>query len=77
MKGTIYANPTFIRKNMKSPTVISVNPLVVYDENRLYFNDHSFKWEFKDIVNCTFSPTYKVLLVLTDDYKIYVFTEQL
>lgn len=77
MQGTVYANPTFIRKNIKQPTIISIHPLVAYDEHRLYFNNTSVKWDFKDIVNCTFSNTYKVLLVLTDDYKIYVFTENL
>lgn len=77
MHGTVYANPTFIRKNIKQPTIISIHPLVAYDEHRLYFNNTSVKWDFKDIVNCTFSNTYKVLLVLTDDYKIYVFTENL
>lgn len=77
MQGTIYANPTFIKKNIKQPTIISINPLVAYDEHRLYLNNTCIKWDFKDIVNCTFSNIYKVLLVLTDDYKIYVFTENL
>jgi hypothetical protein len=62
---------------MRQPTVISIRPLVAYDDSRLYFNNLSIKWEAKDIVNCTYSNIYKVLLVLTDDFKIYVFTEQL
>ena len=74
MKGTFYANPTFVRLNIRQPTIISVHPLVVYDEKRLFFNSLSIKWEHKDIVNCTYLHHYKVLLVLTDDYKIYVFT---
>lgn len=77
MKGTLYANPTFVRKPIRQPTLISIHPLVAYDEHRLYFNQSSVKWEYKDIVNCTFLPSSKALLVLTDDYKIYVFTEHL
>lgn len=77
MKGSLYANPTFISMKIRKPTVISTQPLVAYDENRLYYNNISIKWQAKDIVNCTFSPTYKVLLILSDDCKIYVLNEQL
>lgn len=77
MKGTLYANPTFIRKNIRHPMLISIDPLVAYDEHRLFFNGASIKWTFKDIVNCTYLHRYQVLLVLTDDYKVYVFTQQL
>ena len=77
MKGTLYANPTFIRKNIRQPMLISISPLVAYDEHRLFFNNLSMKWVYKDIVNCTYLENYQVLLVLTDDYKIYVFTNQL
>lgn len=31
MKGNLYANPTFIRRNIRQPTVISIRPLVAYD----------------------------------------------
>lgn len=31
MKGTLYANPTFIRKPIRQPTLISIRPLVAYD----------------------------------------------
>lgn len=44
MKGHLYANPTFVRKNIRQPTVISIRPLVAYDDNRLYFNNLSIKW---------------------------------
>lgn len=74
MQGPLYANPTFISKNIRLPTLISIHPLVAYDEHRLFFNNTSIKWEYKDIVNCTFIQSCKILLVLTDDYKIYVFT---
>jgi hypothetical protein len=57
--------------------VISIRPLVTFDDSRLYFNNLSIRWEAKDIVNCTYSQVYKVLLVLTDDFKIYVFTSGL
>jgi WD40 repeat protein len=74
MKGTLFAKPTFVRKNIRQPTLISIRPLVAYDEHRLFFGQTSIKWTYKDIVNCTFLPGSQVLLVLTDDYKIYVFT---
>jgi hypothetical protein len=77
MKGSLYANPTFLKKNIRKPTVISTRPLVAYDENRLFFNNLSIKWEAKDIVNCTYSKLHKVLLVLADDCRIHVFTEEL
>ena len=77
MKGTLYANPTFIRKNIRQPMLISITPLVAYDEHRIFYNNISIKWTYKDIVNCTYLKTYKILLILTDDYKIYVFNEQL
>jgi hypothetical protein len=44
MKGSLYANPTFIRKPIKEPTVISIRPLVAYDDNKLYFNNTSMRW---------------------------------
>lgn len=44
MKGSLYANPTFIKKNIKQPTVISIRPLVAYDDSKLYFNNLSIKW---------------------------------
>lgn len=31
MKGTLYANPTFTRKPIRQPTLISIRPLVAYD----------------------------------------------
>lgn len=77
MRGTLFANPTFVGRGVRQPTLISVRPLVAYDENRIFFNGVSMKWPYKDIVNCTFMEQYQVLLVLTDDYKIYVFTPQL
>lgn len=54
MKGTLFANPTFVRRNIRNPTLISVRPLVVFDEQRLFFKGCSIKWVYKDIVNCTF-----------------------
>lgn len=44
MKGSLYANPTFIRKSIRDPTVISIRPLVAYDDSRLYFNNLSMRW---------------------------------
>lgn len=44
MKGSLYANPTFIRKAIREPTVISIRPLVAYDDSRLYFNNLSMRW---------------------------------
>ena len=77
MKGSLFANPTFTSRRIPKPTVVLVDPLVVYDESRVYFNGHSLKWQAKDIVNCTYSHEYDTLLILTDDSKIYVFTPQL
>ena len=54
MKGTLFANPTFVGRGVRQPTLISVHPLVTYDEHRLYFNGVSIKWLYKDIVNCTY-----------------------
>jgi len=54
MKGTLFANPTFVGRGVRQPTLISVKPLVAYDEHRLFFNGISVKWQYKDIVNCTF-----------------------
>jgi hypothetical protein len=77
MKGNLYANPTFLRRNIKQPSVIMIRPLVAIDEHRLYFNNISIKWEAKGIVNCTYSFHYKVLLVLADDFKVHVYNENL
>jgi hypothetical protein len=77
MKGTLYANPTFIKKGIHNPKIILTKPLVAYNEHRLYFNHISIKFDCEFIVNCTYSEEYKVLLILTDDYKIHVFTENL
>lgn len=77
MKGSLYANPTFINRRIHRPTVVLTKPLVAYDESRLYLNNMSIKWQAKDIVNCTFSNDYRLLFVLSDSSKIYVFNEQL
>ena len=77
MKGFIYANPTFTRKNIRKPTVISIKPLVAYYQTRLYFNNLSIKSETNNIVNCTYSELYKALFILTDNYKLYVYNEAL
>lgn len=55
MKGSLFANPTFVPLHILRPTIISINPLVVYDDLRLHFNGESVKWQAKDIVNCAYS----------------------
>lgn len=55
MKGTLYANPTFVKGSIYNPKVILVKPLVTLDDYRLYFNGKSIKFNCEIIVNCTYS----------------------
>lgn len=50
---------------------------MIWDHRRLHLNDKSVEWNSKTIINCTWSKQHGVLMVLCEDWKLYIFTENL
>lgn len=79
MKGNYSVEPTFEPLGVRNAQILLMNPLVMWDRRRLYYlnGNKSIPWESKAIINCTYSKTHGVLLFLCEDWKLYVYTENL
>jgi hypothetical protein len=78
MKGELSVDPIYTSLGIYRPTVFLKHPVVALDNHRLHFNGASISWDAtKAIINCTFCPQEQVLLLLCDDWKLYVFNQNL
>ena len=75
MKGNLSVSPTFETLEFKKCRIVLMDPLVLYDEKRLFIADgRSISWEGKPIINVTHSKQHGVIMILCEDWKLYVLT---
>jgi len=78
MKGQLSVDPVFTSLGIHRPVVHLKQPVVSTDHNMLYFNRKCIAWDnTKTIINSTYLQKYQTLLLLCDDWKLYVYNENL
>lgn len=82
MKGVASINPIFQPFNsISSPQVFSIDPFIVADtrHHSVYFRSEniSLKIEPKIIINTCYSKKYGVVMLLTEDGRLRIYTENL
>ena len=77
MKGELSVDPSFQSLNIKKPSIHLRNPLVVSDPHKLFYNGRSVEWSSRNVINCTYSKSLDVMMLLCSDWKIYVYNNNL
>lgn len=78
MKGHLSVSPTFEPLPVPKCKIVSMDPLLFFDDKHLYnASGKSIPWESKDIIDITHSKLHGIILILCEDWKVYVLTENL